>query len=111
GHFIYGSMDLMVVGICVLLLGRAIGCYFEHDTRLLRNAALIVLIGWSRQILDGTSEVLISPEMGYEKLVFSIVIGVLIAIASVLVIVVVHRSAREFFKETEEQVEDFGKEG
>ena len=111
GHFINGSMDLMVVGICVVLLGRAIGWYFEHDTRLLRNAALIALIGWSRQILDGTSEVLVSPEMGYEKLIFSIVIGVLIAIASVLVIFVVHRSARGFFKETAEQVEDFGKEG
>lgn len=111
GYFINGCMDLMVIGICVLLLGRAIGCYFEHDVRLLRNAAIIVLIGWSRQILDGTSEVLISPEMGYEKLIFSVAIGVLIAIASVLVIFVVHRSAREFFKETEEQVEEFEKEG
>ncbi|MGC9345859.1 MAG: hypothetical protein ACP5ER_03595, partial [Candidatus Bathyarchaeales archaeon] len=82
--------------------------YFERDARLLRNAALIVSIGWSRQILDGTSDVLIDPTMGYEKLIFSIIIGILIGIASVLVILVIHRSAREFFEETEEQVEEFG---
>jgi hypothetical protein len=66
------------------------------------------LIGWSRWILDGTSAVLINPETGAtEKLIFSIVIGILIGIASALVILVIHRSARGFFKETEEQVEEF----
>jgi len=108
GFFIQGSMDLLVVGVSVILLGRAIRWYFKHDIKLLRNAALIVSIVWSRWILDGTSDVLIAPEMGYEKLIFSIVVGILIGIASVLVVLVIHRSARGFFKETEEQVEEFG---
>jgi putative membrane protein len=108
GWFIEGSMDLIIVGICVTLLGRAIRWYMEHDARLLRNAALIVTIAWSRWILEGTSAVLIRPEMGYERLIFSIIVGVLIGIASVLVIFVVHRSARGFFKETKEQAEEFG---
>jgi len=107
GYFIQGSMNLIVVGICVVLLGGTIRLYFEHDVRLLRNAALIILIGWSRWILDGTSAVLISPETAAtEKLIFSIIIGILIGIASALVILVIHRSARGFFKETEEQVEE-----
>jgi len=110
GYFIRGSMDLIVVGICVVLLGKAIRLYFERDARLLRNAALIVLIGWSRWILEGTSTVLVGPE-DHTLLMFSIVIGILIGVASVLVIFVVHRSARGFFKETEEQVEAFEKEG
>jgi len=110
GHFIKGSTDLIVVGICVILLGKAIRLYFERDARLLRNAALIVSIGWSRQILNGTSAVLINPDADPALLIFSIVIGILIGIASVLVIFVVHRSAREFFKETEEEVEEFGEE-
>ncbi|MCK4434449.1 hypothetical protein KAU92_03075, partial [Candidatus Bathyarchaeota archaeon] len=67
---------------------------------------LIVLIGWSRWILDGTSAVLIEPRAP-EKLLFSIIIGILIGIASALVVLIVHRSAREFFRETEEQVEEF----
>jgi putative membrane protein len=108
GHFIKGSTDLIVVGICVALLGKAIRLYFERNARLLRNAALIVSIGWSRQIFDGTSAVLINPDADPALLIFSIVIGILIGIASVLVIFVIHRSAREFFKETEEEVEEFG---
>jgi putative membrane protein len=107
GYFIQGSINLIVVGICVVLLGSAIRLYFEHDIKLLRNAALIVLIGWSRWILDGTSAVLISPETAAtEKLIFSIIVGILIGIASALVILVIHRSATGFFKETKEQVEE-----
>lgn len=107
GYFIEGAMDLIIIGVCVALLGKTIRLYFEHDIKLLRNAALTVLIGWSRWILDGTSAVLMEPEGGYEKLIFSIVIGILIGIASVLVILVIHRSAKGFFKETEEQIEEF----
>jgi putative membrane protein len=108
GYFIGGSVDLIIVGICVALLGRAIRWYMERDTKLLRNVALMVTVAWSRWILEGTSTVLIRPEMGYERLIFSIIVGVLIGIASVLVIFVVHRSARGFFKETKEQAEEFG---
>ncbi len=107
GYFIDGSIDLLIVGVCVVLVGKAIRSYFERDIRLLRNAVLIVLIGWSRWILKGTSEVLI-VRGSYEKLVFSIIIGILIGIASVLVIIVIHRSTRGFFKETKEQIEEFG---
>jgi putative membrane protein len=109
GYFVKGAMDLMVVGVCVILLGATLRLYFEHDVRLLRNAALIVSIGWSRWILDGTSAVLIEPETAAtEKLIFPIIVGILIGIASALVVLIVHRSARGFFKETEEQVEEFG---
>lgn len=108
GGFIGASKDLVIVGICVVFSGRAIRWYFERDVRLLRNVALIVLIGWSREILDATSKILINPNIGYEALIFSIIVGILIGIASLLVIIVVHRSAKGFFKETKEQVEEFG---
>jgi hypothetical protein len=80
--------------------------YFEHDVKLLRNAALIVSVGWFRQILDATSDVLINPSV-YERLIFTITIGILIGIASILIVLVIHRSARGFFQKTVEQVEDF----
>jgi uncharacterized membrane protein len=66
------------------------------------------MVGWSRQILEATSNLLIQPDSGYEKLIFTVIVGILIGIASVLVIFVVHRSSREFFRETEEQVGEFG---
>ena len=108
GFFIIGSITLIVVGICVALLGRAIRWYLERDAKLLRNAALIVIIAWSRQIFFTASEILITPGIGYERVIFTVVIGILIGVASVLVIFVVHRSAKAFFRETEEQVEEFG---
>jgi len=105
GSFIKGSMDLIIIGICVILLGGAIRLYFERDMKLLRNTALILLIGWSRQILAATSDMLINPKVGNEKLIFSILVGILIGIASILVAFVIRRSAKGFFTKTEEQVE------
>jgi putative membrane protein len=98
GHFIKNSKDLIVIGVCLALTGRAIRWYFERDARLLLNSALIVLIGWGRQILEATSEILINPKTGYEMLIFTTIVGILIGVASILVILVVYRSARDFFK-------------
>ncbi len=108
GNFTKGAMDLLIVGICVALSGRAIRWYMEHDTRFLRNTALIVLMAWSRQILDGTSDILINPDFGYEKLIFSIVVGVLIGIASVLVIFVVQRKRAAFFGKGDSELQELG---
>jgi hypothetical protein len=109
GFFIRGSMDLLVVGVCVILFGRAILWYFERDIKLLRNAALIVSIAWSRWILEGTSDVLIMPQdsNALGKLIFSVIVGILIGIASVLIVLVIHRSYKGFFVETKKQVEEF----
>ena len=104
--FIRGVMDLMVVGISTILFGRSIRLYLERDPRMLRNAALIVSIGWSRWILKETADILINTEVGYDKLVFAIVVGILIGIASVLVIVVIQRSAKDFFVESKEKLSE-----
>ena len=108
GYFLKGAIDLIVVGLATVLFGRGIRLYFEHDMRVLRNAVLIVSIAWSRWIFDGAADVLISPNLGYANLVYSIVVGILIAIASVLVILIVHRSAKGFFAESKTKVDEFG---
>jgi hypothetical protein len=111
--FIKGFMDLMVVGIVIVLFGRSIRLYFERDPRLLRNVALVVSVVWFRWILDATANILLKPGIGFEdavfqNLVFTIVVGILIGIASVLLIIIIHRSTRGFFRESEEEVDDFG---
>jgi putative membrane protein len=108
GYFIKGTIDLMVVGIGAVLFGRSLRWYFERDARLLRNSALIVSVAWTRWILDATGDILIKPDLGYNQLVFNIIVGVLIGIASVLIIVIIHRSSRDFFKESKEEIDDFG---
>jgi len=108
GYFLKGAIDLIVVGLATMLFGRGIRLYFEHDARVLRNAALIVSIGWSRWIFDGAADILISPALGYSNLIYSIIVGILITIASVLVILIIYRSAKNFFAPKEKVVDEFG---
>ncbi len=108
GNFIKGALDLIIVGICAALVGRSIRWYFERDARVLRNVALIVIVAWSRMIFSGAADVLVSPEKGYGNLVIFIVIGILIAIASSLMTLIIHQSAPGFFTKSESKVDDFG---
>lgn len=111
GFFIKGFTDLAVVGIIIALFGRSIRFYFERDARLLRNAALVVLVAWFRWILDATANILIKPGVGlgnpeFANLVYTIVVGILIAIASVLLVIVIHRSTADFFQKPESKAEE-----
>jgi putative membrane protein len=108
GFFIKGIEDLIVVGISLVLFGRSIRLYFERDARILRNLVLIMSIAWSRWILDGTADILIRPGVGYDNLVYVVIVGILIAIASVLVTFIIHRSAKDFFQKSKEKVDEFG---
>ena len=110
--FIKGFMDLMVVGVGIALFGRSVRLYFERDPRLLRNVALVVSIAWFRWILDATANILIEPGFGFDNavfsnLVFTIVVGILIGIASVLLVIIIHRSTKGFFGETDDDVDKF----
>jgi len=115
--FIKGVQDLLIVGRIIILLGRSVRLYFERDSRLLRNAALIVSVAWSRWVLEGTANVIIyyynksSPEVGIndpilQSFLFTIIVGILIGVASVLLIYIINRSAKEFFKKREEKTEE-----
>jgi len=108
GFFIKGIEDLIVVGISLVLFGRSIRLYFERDARILRNLVLIMSIAWSRWILDGTADILIRPGIGYDNLVYVVIVGILIATASVLVTFIIHRSAKDFFQKSKEKVDEFG---
>jgi uncharacterized membrane protein len=107
--FIYGVEDLMIVGICIVLLGRCIRLYFERDSKLLRNVALIVIIAWFRQIMDSTAGLIISYYKGqsttiglndpiFATFLFTIIVGILIGVASILLIYIITKSAKGFFK-------------
>ena len=107
-YFLHGAVYLVIVGVCTILIGRSVRMYFEHDVRVLRNAALIVSVAWSSTIINGAADVLISPSAGLQNLIFYIIVGILIAIASVLVMMIAHRSAKEFFAKSKEKGDEFG---
>jgi putative membrane protein len=110
--FIKGIMDLLVVGLIIVFLGRSIRLYLERDSKLLRNIALTVSVAWSRWILDGTANIIYPPydtgtpivglsNQFFQNFLFSIIVGILIGVASILLIFIVNRSARDFFQKPE----------
>jgi len=106
GHFLSQSIFLVVVGICTVLFGRAIHWFFEHDSRLLRTADIMVVVVWSAQIFYQVSQILIDPKLSYDTLVFSIIVGIVLAVASVLFTSLVHRQYASFFREKGRKVEE-----
>ncbi len=107
--FIKGIMDLLVVGLIIVLLGRSVRLYIERDSKLLRNIALIVSVAWSRWILDATANIIYNPYNAgapivglndpiFSNFLFTIIVGILIGVASVLLIFIVNRSAKDFFQ-------------
>jgi putative membrane protein len=113
-YFITGIIDLLVAGLIIVLLGRSVRLYFERDSRLLRNVALIVTVAWSRWVLVGTANVIIhyytdsTAVVGlndpfFSSFLFTIIVGILIGVASVLLIYIVNRSAKDFFKKKDEE--------
>jgi putative membrane protein len=121
--FIKGTMDLIIIGVILVLVGRSLTFYLERDNKLLRNIALIVEIAWARMIMNATANLLYSSKidspidnmLGFQNpyftpFVLSIVVGVLIGVASILLITIISRSSTGFFKKSEddekEQKED-----
>ena len=77
---------------------------------MLRNIGLIVTVAWFRWILDATANVIYNPVKAgggavsvlndpiFSVFIYTIVVGILIGIASVLLIFIVNRSSKEFFQ-------------
>jgi len=110
GKFISQATTLIVIGVCVLLSGRAIKWYFERDPRLLRTAVIIAVVAWSSQILNQASLILINPAFEYAGLVMSILVGILVGFSSLLVAFLIHRRYVSFFKKKGIKVEEFREE-
>jgi len=107
GEFIGQGIYLIVIGVCVVLSGRAIYWYFKRDIRILRTLVITVVIAWSSQIFRQVSEILIDPTVAWAELVFTIFIGILLAIAISLVALVINIKYGSFFKKRKKKVEEF----
>ena len=106
GEFIGQGIYLIVIGVCVVLSGRAIRWYVDRDIRLLRTLVFITVIAWSSQIFSIVSAILIDPTGKGVELVFTIFIGILLAIAASLTALVINLKYGSFFKRRRE-VEEF----
>jgi len=111
GWFISGAIALIVIGICVLLSGRAIRWFFERDPRIWRTIVIVDVVAWSWSIFYQASMILIKPEEpAYTvRLIAAIVTGVPFAVAVVLIVFLLHKKYGSYFKEKEKEkkIEEF----
>jgi len=101
GWFIAHSITLVVIGICVLLSGRAIRWFFERDNRLWRTIVVVVVIAWSSPVFYEASRLLVNPLLGYSKLVFTIVVSIVWSVLAVLITSLFHKKYASLFVEEE----------
>ncbi len=107
GEFISESILLIVIGICVILSGRAIRLFFERDLRLWRTIVIVVVCAWSYTMFYQASRILINPEFSYAGLVFAIIIGIPLIVAAVLTVFILRRRYASFFIGKEKEIEEF----
>ncbi|MDH5636310.1 MAG: DUF373 family protein [Candidatus Bathyarchaeota archaeon] len=110
GEFLSGSTFLIVIGICVILSGRAIRLFFERDLRLWRTIVIVITFAWSYTMFYEASQILINPKISYAGLVFAIIIGIPLIVAAVLIAFILRRRYASFFVGKEKEIDEF-KEG
>jgi hypothetical protein len=67
---------------------------------------IIVVVAWSWQVFFQASQILINPNFAYGMLIFAIIMGIVLAVASVLVTSLIHRMYADFFREKEDKIEE-----
>jgi len=107
GEFISGSILLMVMGVCVILSGRAIRWFFERDPRLWRTIVIVVVCAWSYTMFYQASQILIDPKFSYTGLVIAIIVGMPLILATIFAVFILRRRYTRFFIGKEKEVEEF----
>jgi len=100
------SLDMVIVGVCIVFLGRSIGHLLDRDSRFWRTSALVVIFGWSWTILREISQIIINPSLPPEGLIASIVVGIIIIVASGLSTHFLGKRFQNTFKERPEEEEE-----
>ena len=108
GEFLLHSTYIIVIGICVILSGRAVRWFFERDLRLWRTIVIIVAVAWSSVMFAEAAQILIDPEAIYNNtLVYAIVGGIPVIVSTFFTMLLLRRKYSSYFKAPKEAMEDF----
>jgi len=107
GEFFLDSTYLIIIGICVILSGRAVRWFFERDLRLWRTIVIIVAVAWSSVMFAEAAQLLITPEASYSTLVYAIVGGIPVIVSTFVTMLLLRRKYSSYFKAPKEAMEDF----
>lgn len=99
GMIISTSTTIVVIGISIILFGRALGHLLEHDPRFWRTIVFIAICAWSWKIFNEIAKILINPSLPLDNLVASVIVGIIIAALSTPIAHILSRRYKVFFKD------------
>jgi len=99
GWVIAKSLTMVVIGVCVIFLGKSVGYLLDRDSRFWRTSALVVICAWSWAVFNEISQIIIDPTLPPATLIASIIIGIVIVVASGLTTHLLGRKYQKLFKE------------
>ena len=82
GHLISKSLTMTVIGVCISIFGKIIRYLLERDVRFWRTIAMLIVCAWSWEIFYEVARILLNPEIPSDRLILSIMIGILIIVIS-----------------------------
>ena len=106
GEFLNASTYFIAIGISVILSGRAVRWFFERDLRLWRTIVIVIGVAWSSVMFVEASKILIYPPTPDETLIWAIVGGIPVIVATVLTVLLLRRRYSSYFEEKEEPLVD-----
>lgn len=103
---------IIVTGLSIILLGRALAYLIERNSKFWRAIALIPTCAWSWRIFDEATKILINPAIfSLDELIASVIVGIIIATVSMPIAHFLGRRYRGFFKEDESESKQGEREG
>jgi putative membrane protein len=99
GWLISKSLNLVVVGVCVVFIGRSVGYILDRNSRFWRTSALVIICAWSWVIFNELSKIIIEPATTPDELVVYIIIGIILIVASGFSTRFLGKRFQETFKE------------
>jgi uncharacterized membrane protein len=106
GWFIYKSLTMIIIGLCVSLAGRSVGYVLDRDSRFWRTAALVIICAWSWTIFTEISLIIINPAQPPDALIISTIIGIVVIVASGLSTHLLSKQFQHIFKDRQEEREE-----
>jgi len=106
GWLISKSLDMVIIGVCIIFLGRSVGHLLDRDSRFWRTSALVVILAWSWTIFNEISRIILNPTLPPDGLIASIIVGIVIIVASGLSTHFLGKRLQNIFKEEPEKEEE-----
>ncbi len=99
GWFFLRSSILVIAGLCIVILGKAVQWLFLRDSRFWHGVIGIIACAWFQRVLHEASLLLIDPSLPYTGLVTTIVAGTLLISGFMVFLIPVRRRYGAFFRE------------